>query len=420
MNLITAIQLATIPAMLIIVASVLVQRHNLEEISAGRRWFFWLLGLSVGIQLFVFLSQLLSPQNGIQLGYFLAVASLPILLGMLALLVLDVGVWIGMPATQKVLALLAVALVVAASFLILQPYGLAFVLLAGAVILAMAWALNKLPRVFLAGLSLLVLLMLSLWTQITFNRGEALFLDAIRPVFKPLLFFLHVFGILLAAVLIYGVFQDAAEQPALKRWGRFSLEARSALALLLIGVLAYNIYWASLWDQTTDGVGGIFLAGATSISAIAAGMIMGVRTASKRRGVGGLFAVLIPVVLFGAFQLGISADYQALTTQRAARIQAALERYKTKNGAYPVDLQGLVPGELITVPQPVIYPGEGWCYQSGPNFYQLSTYYRRYFSTPFSLWVYAASGNPPGLDAACQSHLVELKRKYDPLDYPAP
>ena len=229
MNLITAIQLATIPAMLIIVASVLVQRHNLEEISTGRRWFFWLLGLSVGIQLFVFLSQLLSLQNGIQLGYFLAVASLPILLGMLALLVLDAGVWIG-----------------------------------------------------------------------------------------------------------------------------------------------------------------------------------------------GLFAVLLPLVLFGAFQLGYGTDYQALTAQRAARIQAALEHYKTKNEVYPVDLQGLVPGELIAVPQPVIYPGEGWCYQSGPDFYQLSTYYRRYFSTPFSLRVYAAAGNPPGLDAACQNHLVELKRMYDPIAYPGP
>ncbi len=420
MDLITAIQLASIPAMLIIVASVQVRRHNLEEISAGRRWFFWLLGLSIAIQLFVFLSQLLSPQNGFQIGYFMAVASLPILLGMLALLVLDAGVWFGMPATQKVLALLAAAIVVAASFLILQQYGLAFVILVGAVIVAMAWTLSKLPRGFLAGLSLLVLLMLSLWTKIAFNWGKALFPDAIQPAFGPLLIILPVFGILLAAVLIYGVFQDAAEQPALNRWGRFSLAARSGLALLLIGVLAYNIYWSSLWDQTTDGLWGIFMAGSTSITAIAAGMIMGVRTAGKRRGVGGLFAVLLPLVLFGAFQLGYGTDYQALTAQRAARIQAALERYKTKNGVYPEDLQGLVPGELIAVPQPVIYPGEGWCYQSGSNFYQLSAYYRSYFSTPFSLRVYAASGNPLGLDAACQSHLVELKRKYDPIAYPGP
>lgn len=420
MNLITGIQLATIPAMLIILARAVVQRHNLEEISAGRHWFFWLLGLSVAIQFFVFLPRLFSLQNGFQIGYFMAVASLPILLGMVVLLVLDASEWVGMPANQKIVALLAAAIVVAASFLIFQPYGLAFVLLAGVVIVAMAWTLSKLPRGFLAGLSLLVLLILSLWTKIAFDWGKALFPDAIQPAFGPLLDFLPVFGILLAAMLIYGVFQDAAEQPALKRWGRFSVAACSGLALLLIGVLAYNIYWSSLWDQTTDGLWGIFMAGSTSISAIAAGMIMGVRTAGKRRGVGGLFAILLPVVLFGAFQLGYGTDYQALTAQRAARIQSALERYKTKNGVYPEDLQGLVPGELIAVPQPLIYPGEGWCYQSGPDFYQLSTYYRSYFSTPFSLRVYAASGNPPGLDAACQSHLVELKRKYDPIPYPGP
>lgn len=420
MDLITTIQLAAIPALFIIVVSAVVQRRSQEEPSVGRRWFFGMLALSAGIQLLIFLVRLLSPPEGIGLSYFLAVACLPALLGMLALAVLDVHIWIGMPATQKALTFLAAAVIIASAFLAFQPYGLSFVLLVGALILALAWTLRKLPRGFLVGLSLLVLLLLSLWIEIDYNRGKASFPDVIQPFFGLLLLFISVFGILLAAVLIHGVFQDAAGRAVLNKWGRFYLAVRSGMALMLVGALAYDIYWSSLWDQTTDGISGIYIAGLTSITAIAAGMIMGVRTAGKRRGVGGFFAVLIPVVLFGAFRLGYGTDYQELTAQRAARIQTALEHYKTKNGIYPEDLQGLVPGELPVIPQPLIYPGEGWCYQAGPDYYQLSTYYREYFSTPFSLRDYAVAGSPPGPDAACQSHLAELKRQHDPIDYPGP
>jgi type II secretory pathway pseudopilin PulG len=147
---------------------------------------------------------------------------------------------------------------------------------------------------------------------------------------------------------------------------------------------------------------------------------MGVRSADQRKWVAGVFAVLIPFVLFTAFSTGNGADYQALTSRRAARIQAALEDYKASYGFYPTDLQALVPGELLVIPKPVMFPGENWCYHSAEDSYQLGTYYRRYFSTPFSLRVYAAKGNPPEPDAICQNHLAELKQKYDPPDYPAP
>ena len=106
--------------------------------------------------------------------------------------------------------------------------------------------------------------------------------------------------------------------------------------------------------------------------------------------------------------------------EELVRVQSALEGYKTKYGSYPSDLQALVPGELLVVPQPLMFPGENWCYQAGPDSYQLSTYFRRYFSTPFSLHVYASAGNPPAPDLTCQNHLDELKQKYDPIDYPGP
>ncbi len=32
------------------------------------------------------------------------------------------------------------------------------------------------------------------------------------------------------------------------------------MAVFLLGGLIYTIYWASIWDQTSDGLGGIYLA----------------------------------------------------------------------------------------------------------------------------------------------------------------
>jgi hypothetical protein len=420
MNLITAIQLAAIPAILIIVANIVVKRSTPGAVLASRRWFFLLLASSAGILFFVLLFQLLSPPNGMRFDYFLAVASLPLLLGLLSQVILDAGVWVGMPAIQKALSFLGTVLVVASAYFVLQPYGYALIVLAGAVVLALVWALNKVHLVFLAGLSLLVFLMLSLLIDIEYGLNSPSLPGLERSMLGPLLAFLPILGVVLAALLVYASPQDLEDRSG---WGKvdwFSLVARGLLALMLVGVLAYDIYWGSLWDQTIDGLGGIFTAVSASITAIAAGMIMGVRSVGNRRTVAGLFTILTPLILFGAFQLGTGADYQALTTQRAGRIQAALEDYKTKNGSYPPDLQALVPGEMLVVPQPLIFPGEGWCYQVGSDSYRLSTYYRRFFSTPFSLHIYASAGSPPSPDQTCQNYLDELKQKYEMGAYPAP
>lgn len=420
MNLITAILLAAIPAMLVIAASVWLQRRQLEETSARRRWFFWLLALSAGFLLLLYLFRLLFPQVEMRYGYFLAAACLPVLLGMLALLLLYVDAWASLPVVQKVLALLAAAGVFAFAFFALQPYGYGWILLIGAVVLALAWSLIKLPGGILVGLGVLVFIVLGVWLNLLYGIDFAALPSTLRSLLGPLLLFSPVLAILIAAALVYGVLKDAREPGAANKASRSYLAVRSGLALLLIGTLAYDIYWASLWDQTIDGLGGISTASFTSITAIAAGMIIGVRSPDKRRWLAGVFAILIPFVLFSAFSTGNSADYKALTARRAALIQAALEDYRAKQEAYPQNLQALVPGELLAVPQPAIFPGGGWCYQAGEDYYQLSTYYRRYFSTPLSLRVYAAAGNPPAPESACQARLADLKSKYDVFEYPGP
>jgi hypothetical protein len=249
MNLITAIQLAAIPAMLIIAASVLLQRRKLDETTARRRWFFWLLALSSGILLLLYLFGLLFPQVEMRFGFFLAAACLPVLLGMLALLLLDVDAWASLPVVQKVLALLAAVLVLAFAFFALQPYGYGLILLIGAVVLALAWGLNKLPRTLLAGLGVVVFLILCAWLNLVYGIDNATLPGAARSLLGLLLFFSPVLAILIAAALVYGVLTDAGGPGAVDKASRPFLAVRSGLALLLIGMLAFDIYWASLWDH---------------------------------------------------------------------------------------------------------------------------------------------------------------------------
>ncbi len=189
-----------------------------------------------------------------------------------------------------------------------------------------------------------------------------------------------------------------------------------SLAVLLLLTLAYVTYWASVWDQTSDGLGGIWLAYQASLAAVICGALMGIKAKHWFRSAGFCFALLTPVLLLSAFWMGWNADYQALTRQRADKIAAAINRYQVQEGHYPDSLEALMPGYLHWVPSQVILRHEDWCYQGGGTAYVLAAYWRKYFSTPLEVKVYASNGClVSSLEQACQSRLPALKRRYDPI-----
>ena len=191
-----------------------------------------------------------------------------------------------------------------------------------------------------------------------------------------------------------------------------------SLADILLLTLAYVTYWESVWDQTSDGLGGIWLAYQASLAAVICGALMGIKAKRWFRSAGFCFALLTPVLLLGAFWMGWNADYQALTRQRADKIAAAINRYRTQEGHYPEGLEALVPGYLHWVPSQVILRHEDWCYQGGGTAYVLAAYWRKYFSTPLEVRVFASNGClVSSLEQACQSRLLALKQRYDPLPF---
>ena len=79
-----------------------------------------------------------------------------------------------------------------------------------------------------------------------------------------------------------------------------------------------------------------------------------------------------------------------------ARLQAAIEAYQERTGVYPSTLKQLTPRQMLSVPVPVIIPGQDWCYESTAEYYRLGYITRQHWSDP-NLYarLYASSAGAP-------------------------
>jgi len=291
-------------------------------------------------------------------------------------------------------------------------FELAYRILPGLAILVLGWAVGRRFRntaVLLAVLLLLALLGLNLWL----NETSV----AMSPpprwlgfIILPVIYATPGLIVVIAAVLITnGLLNTGGKRPWLL----------ITLALGLLGYLAYSVFWASIWDHTSDGLGGLVLSQSSAVVAVGAGMVMAITLTGWRRGAGILFAILTPLLLYQSFEQGWQVSYHALTEARAERIAQALADYHQREGTYPPTLSALTPRYLLRVPRPVELQGETWCYQGGPDFYRLGAFSREFFSMPVALQVYAAAGKPD-MVWACEGQLAAMKaRYYSPLEDPA-
>lgn len=231
----------------------------------------------------------------------------------------------------------------------------------------------------------------------------------IVPAFVPVLTILH-----LSAVLRERRATTAAQSGVEKAWPFPSVMANLALAAALLLALAFNIFWATIWDGTNDGVDGAGLTMTTSFVALVVGSVLTVRKRGWRRLAGLAFVVLVPAFIFGAFHMGGDVSYHDITETRAARIEQALNQHYERDGYYPQTLGDLVPADLLFIPSPVILPGERWCYESDDRGYRLIAFYRETFSGPVTLRVYAFLGEPEPDARKCEQRLAEVKERYDP------
>jgi hypothetical protein len=439
MGILELLQISAIPATLVVLGGLLVLHREPME-KGGRNFLLYLLACLVLIDLIILLASLFWETPYDQAKFYLSSSSLPLLAGILALTVLQLGsMWrLGSLSRRQILlaALLSLILIGLGALFFgsqnLSPLsGLGIVLFLG-LVLALVWAAGLRWR-WLAG----IFLLLALAGMIAFNEPVAGWLrrnvDSTTPIgfniaLSVISFSFALLTVPLIAVLVQRALKPRVQEPApdddtdraeaaqlssAKRKPRRTAVLQLGAAALLLAGLLYTIYWTCIWDHTSDGLGGIFLSQPGVILGIGAGMLLTIFSTGWRRMAGLLFMVLVPLMLNQTFKFGWQAWYHEITEERAARIAAALEDYHARTGRYPQELKELAPRDLLIVPRPVILQGESWCYQSTSDSYRLGSVFREFWSSPWSIQIYASAGEPLPSVWACDARLEELKASYD-------
>lgn len=424
MNMTTLQQLAVLPALLVVIGGMLALRG--QENERRGRYLLLLLGMGVFSLLALYITMRFITEPYDQPFFQLSRLLTPALLAILALILLNVKEVADMSRGSRITAVfLALALLILTGLLWGSRMGMAYLILPGTLILAVGWALGRryLWLSTLLGLLCLGVLLLVQW--LISNPPD--YTAAPPPLLLRLPLLLSFYVIPGLAVVMAGVLLTAVLQPentsdthtALSRspWKQLMI---AGLALILIIGLAYIIFWGSVWDQTSDGVFGFLISELAGVMAIGVGIAMTTALWGNRRLIGLLFIAVVPVLFYQTFEWGWEASYHAITERRAAQIAGALDQFHEREGHYPETLAALTPRDLLFIRRPVILAGESWCYQGGADFYRLAAFHREFFSSPVSLRVYEAAGEPPPGTWECEERLAAMKeRYYSPMEDPA-
>lgn len=373
----------------------------------------YLLGVSAGVLVInAAVSWISGPSTAYMGSLFFLTA--PLGFGALPLLLFqgrDLPHW--PPILHLAAIFLIITILIAGLF---QFSGMLFNLLAGFLALILVLRVARTRHQFLIVLSMVSLL------GLRFLNSRALmlsFFGVIENASGPLVWVLMLVWILFSSVPFLAAGLAAAHvyhyaRSSMETGGRLAGIIRLAhpvLAVLLLIYLAYTIYWASIWDQTNDGFGGLFLALSVQLIAVVAGIALVAMLKGRLRFSGVAFGVLAPLLFIQALNRGMEVSYHELTENRAALIEQALERYHLARGSYPMELSELTPRYLLQVPEPVILRDVGWCYRAGEDHYQLGTFYREFFGVPPYFRLYAQSGSDPD-DWACEEQLNFVENRY--------
>ena len=461
MNMSQLMLIGIIPTTLIVLGGLLVMKFGKQE-SAERRFLLYLAAVSIVLLLIVALAGLFSTSTNQAQSFSASNIISPAILGVLALILLHLPVLKGLPPRQRLaylgLGTLLIALLVVYTF---NSNGMAIYVLPAALVLALIWAAANRWQGLAVVMGVFCLLYFVLGNSLAygswFEQQMVAMPNWLLIPYGILMFAMPGIAVALAAVLVHtglkrlwGMRNGLREIPSIttavpapsgeavagevsppgeeappaslpgpeKRPGsRLSGALRLALALAILGTLAYTIFWTSVWDQTSDGMGGLFYMILAALVGVGAGAVMGIKTKSWFRSSGFVFAVSVPVLMIWAFNYGWQVPFAGITDDRAARIQTAIKNFHARSGRYPSTLNELVPLDLLYVPQPAMFRGEGWCYQGGADYYRLGTFFHEYFSSPVSLKIYSQAGSPPETGWACTELLAYMKQHYGPPDF---
>jgi hypothetical protein len=212
-------------------------------------------------------------------------------------------------------------------------------------------------------------------------------------------------AIFLSGALLYGGLRDEGKLDSR------DFIKRLVLVILLIGGIAYQVFWDGVWSAAHARAFEDHLPFAHFILSLAVGVVLAIALRGWRRLAGPLFVLLLTGATTLALILGWNVSAVELTQQRATRIDSAVIRFYQDNGRYPSELAELTPRYQLYLPPPVVVSQGSWCYQGGEDYYRLGYVSGQftYFTQNFDIEVYAQAGEPPVSDWNCDEILAGIE-----------
>jgi hypothetical protein len=415
-----AMLLAIIPAVLIVMAVVIARNAGPQE-TADRRFLFLLEFITLGILIFLTAIPFL-PSDTQQPLFWVSSLFIPVLFGLVVLILANLPKIQQLQKRERILIFLLSLVNAGIIAYHLQKAGFSVLLEVSPpviITLFVAWSIRKRSSRWIWLLPGVVFLLWWLYN----NWRSALLANLPQPLPSILGIAMYLAPVLTVATISLFVHTSIGmvrskpsnedSEARISRRTRIEGVLRLLMASIMLVSITNSVYWASIWDQTSDGLSGLMILYVAVIVAIACGMVISLRAVGWSRLVGIVFAVIVGIAVLAGFQAGWGANFKTMTEQRAAQIAQALDRFHTREDRYPQNLTELIPRDLLYVPRPVMFQSEGWCYQGTASKYILTAFFHEYFGTPVSLKEYASAGSTAGELLPCQERLVEMQSKYD-------
>jgi hypothetical protein len=293
---------------------------------------------------------------------------------------------------------------------------------------ALVWAARKMSAKVWIFAGLVVLAILFLPVSMLVKIIPARLSQPLDSLVSLMTFLLIIsFALIITALLLnsslnlYKEWQNAGagenenSQTQRKHAGRTTAIALVLSALLLAKVL-HNLYWFTVWDNTDDSLGYIWLI-IPILAALFSSEILLITLPGRTKVASILYLVIIPALMILVSARAQRVDFRQLTEKRAGLANQAIETYYLREGRYPQDLQQLTPGYVLSLPEPVIIYGQNWCYDGDDDYYRLGYVYREHWSDPrLTGRIYSTKGEVPDLPRMCEEEVDALQKRYP--DYP--
>jgi len=395
MSLIHVLFLGILPAGLLMWIGNWIQAEAIDEKSRGYWLSFLLGGLSLSLIAFIIAYSI----NDYAANLFIA-ALLPITVGFIAgltsLFLSDRTTW--WRELLKVIPLFLLVILLLAWILLFKGKEGLLPAMLGAGLIALTWqAWGWIKKQYLILFTIEVLLLgFAIWVVDTnwLTQMNPRWLNFIISIGEYVI--IPGLGIIISALLLRDLFLH--DQPL--NWRNLILHL--LFVVIILSMIWYQIFLATIWDVATDGLGALMLWLITGIVAISSALLMAWSLPRRHIWVAVLFALTVPAMMQLAQNKGAYDSHGewgktpiTMTEQRAEKIDRAIQKYYTRNMEYPQRLSDLTPRYILYIPNPYIIPGQDWCYDGSKDYYPFGYVYHKYFSTAASAKVYSFAGEPP-------------------------